>query len=265
MDDLFDPLHELSKLFDDVWPIGEGGFSVVFHGRERPTGASVVIKLLKRDAPWEREAAMLTYVRDHTAYPIGRVDLLRIGRSGVAFIFDWAGKDWEVLSDLTDELSSEEIATLTAELFSAVALLHEAGVFHRDIKPSNILFNRVLGKARLIDFGLACRSQDGSVGCVAEKPEGTLSYIPPRLFRKGIQQNAETARLQDRWSVSSTIYSVVVDMQLYEVIGRITVEKIGRTTARILERALSAPAWVDWVQQCPGPAALVEAVLMEGV
>ena len=53
-----------------------------------------------------------------------------------------------------DGLTKETVYSLTGQLLSAVAFLHQNGVAHRDIKPENILIDKNR-KLRLADFGSA--------------------------------------------------------------------------------------------------------------
>ena len=217
------------------------------------------------DRGWRHELAMLTYIRDHTAYPIGNVSLLHLPDNDVAIVFDWLGADWKELSIFAEELDANELADLTAELFSAVALLHSAEVYHRDIKPENILFNRVVGKARLIDFGLACRARNNLVGCSSDEWLGTADYIPPRLLRQGVQHDTETASLQDRWGAAATMYYIVVGVEIYGAMDVDPYTEAEKVSGSILHKALAHRRWVAWRGQAPGPARVVEDVLWEGI
>jgi serine/threonine protein kinase len=75
-------------------------------------------------------------------------------------------------------LSLPEVASLSAQLASGLAYLHERKLVHRDVKPGNLL--RVGSAWKLADFGtIRTMAQDVShTGRVT----GTLIYMPPESF-----------------------------------------------------------------------------------
>ena len=60
----------------------------------------------------------------------------------------------------TDPIPFATLAVIMRNLIEALMYLHQKGIFHRDIKPSNILINPDTKQVKIIDFGLACRSQE---------------------------------------------------------------------------------------------------------
>lgn len=72
----------------------------------------------------------------------------------------------------------EDVARLyTAEIVSAIAYLHGAGIAHRDLKPENVLLD-CEGHVKLTDFGLA-KSLDSNTR--TNSFIGTMEYMvrPP--------------------------------------------------------------------------------------
>src|SRR5690606_26972446 len=59
-------------------------------------------------------------------------------------------------------LAVQSVVQLGLELADALGAAHAAGVVHRDIKPQNIMLTPS-GSARLLDCGLATRTQGGVV------------------------------------------------------------------------------------------------------
>ncbi len=67
-------------------------------------------------------------------------------------------------------------------VLDALQTAHAAGVVHRDLKPSNILVDGS-GRARVMDFGIAARVQDGQRQAAAQLVVGTPGYMSPEAAR----------------------------------------------------------------------------------
>jgi len=65
-------------------------------------------------------------------------------------------------------------------VLDALQAAHAAGLVHRDLKPSNILVD-ASGRARVMDFGIAARVQDGS--SADRRVVGTPGYMSPEAAR----------------------------------------------------------------------------------
>jgi predicted Ser/Thr protein kinase len=79
-------------------------------------------------------------------------------------------------------LSEQCVLALAAELFGALAAVHEAGLAHRDVKPSNVLLGR--RSPLLIDFGIA-RAREDSRHTRTGGVIGSPGYLAPEQVSAG--------------------------------------------------------------------------------
>jgi serine/threonine-protein kinase len=93
------------------------------------------------------------------------------------------------LSEAGQRMTTEEVATIGAELCDALAYAHERGLVHRDVKPANVMLD-VHGDALLTDFGIVKitgATQHTATGAVV----GTARYMSPEQIR-GTQLDGRT-------------------------------------------------------------------------
>ncbi|KIM38474.1 hypothetical protein M413DRAFT_242165 [Hebeloma cylindrosporum] len=179
--------------------IGSGGFSHVFEGTNTGTGAVCAIKKSRASLRLKRtllkhEARILKRLEGHPAIPevygYGRVEhfeLLAIELLGNSLA------DEE--DEFVREFSIQEVASIGAQMLSALEHIHSHGIAHRDIKPQNILSRNGTDVSHLclIDFGLARRRLTGiprQVDLVKERTNvvGTLSWASLNAYN-GIDLN----------------------------------------------------------------------------
>lgn len=149
--------------YEIVETIGEGGFGVVYRGRQTvPLRRDVAIKVIKPGMDTKRVIARfeaerqtlallhhpnIAQVLDAGATPEGRPYFVMELIEGVP------------LTTYCDRrgLSIEARLDLFLELCRAIEHAHQKGVIHRDLKPSNVLVEEREGRAvvKVIDFGIA--------------------------------------------------------------------------------------------------------------
>jgi hypothetical protein len=190
------PLCPACLLRDDVPPptvgglelveeIGSGGMGRVWRARDPRLQRDVAVKFL--DAPpgaeetrerLRREARALASL-DHP----GIVRVLDIGEDDEQAWLVMELVEGRPLSDLVP-LPGERAAAVALQVAEALAYAHARGIVHRDVKPSNVLVD-AQGRARLLDFGIARRTDvaDGITrqGLVAGSPP----YMAPEAFAGG--------------------------------------------------------------------------------
>lgn len=155
------------------------------------------------------------------------------------------------------------------EAAAALAHAHRKGLLHRDIKPSNLLISHdhdhESASLKLIDFGLAARSDDEGEGSAGNRVIGTPLYAAPEQLR------GEACPASDVFSLGATF--------LHLLSGRLLAE--GDVKAVIAERLTTAgyghflealePAWRTLLEAMleidptrrPADGGVVEAAIAE--
>ncbi|MDX3580235.1 protein kinase domain-containing protein [Streptomyces europaeiscabiei] len=124
---------------------------------------------------------------------------------------DGSGLPWMVMEHVDGQslrealdggpLPGTKAARIGAQVATALAAAHTAGIVHRDIKPDNILLagDRVV----IADFGIA-----SMLGEITLTPTGTVmgtpQYMSPEQIRGG-----PTSPASDMWSLGATLYRAV--------------------------------------------------------
>ncbi len=162
--------------------LGDGGFGEVFLAYDPRLDRDVALKVLRLANPSER--VMERFFREaRAAARLDHPNIVSVHDAG----FD-KGRCWVAYQHVNGRplwwcrdhhpFNPRAAARILRELADAVDHAHQLGVLHRDIKPANILIDDH-GRPRLIDFGLARRSDlDSSLthdGAVV----GTPAYMSP--------------------------------------------------------------------------------------
>ena len=141
--------------------LGRGGMGIVFEAVDTTLDRRVAIKvvhpeLTHNDGIVRRflaEARMIAKLR----HP-GIVAVHAAGSADGLLYYVMDQVDGESLRERLERqprLTVEEARRIAADLASALDAAAKAGLVHRDVKPENILLDRVTGRPRLADFGIA--------------------------------------------------------------------------------------------------------------
>jgi eukaryotic-like serine/threonine-protein kinase len=183
--------------------LGDGGFGEVLRAYDPRLDRDVAIKILKQPNPGER--VMERFFREARA--VARLDHPNIvavhdagfdgGRCWVAYHLVVGRPLWWYRDH--HRMDANTAARVVRALADALDHAHHMGVLHRDLKPANVLIDDQ-GKPRLIDFGLARRSDFESDLTREGAVVGTPAYMSP-------EQALGVGRLVDE---RSDVYSLGV-------------------------------------------------------
>ena len=153
------------------------------------TRRPVALKVIRRDAPAQRDAIGSMFARLRIEAEVGRrlshpniVSVHEFGEDeGFAYLATEyvAGQNLKTLLDQSIDYDSTRALDLMQPLLDALQHAHDAGVWHRDVKPANILLGYG-GQVKLCDFGIAALR-----GSALPQPEaimGTPGFIAPESY-----------------------------------------------------------------------------------
>jgi len=181
------PGDVLNHMFEVKRFIARGGMGEVFEGANVASDERVAIKVMlpqlaadpNVQTMFRREARTLTRL-SHPALVQYRV-LAQEPQLGVLYIVT-EFVDGANLMDVLADMNADEVqlVALLRRLAAGLQAAHHLGAIHRDISPDNVLLEGGdLGKARLIDFGIAKDLDPGSKTIVGDGFAGKLNCVAP--------------------------------------------------------------------------------------
>ncbi|MEE8603513.1 serine/threonine-protein kinase [Euzebya tangerina] len=200
--------------FDDLTPIGRGGFGVVYRSPQQGFGRDVAIKVLSVDATqldsvarrrFETETTTTGQLSTHPhIVTLHQTGLTEGGHPYLVMAYMTGGSLGQRLAT-EGPLSWDEATAIAIKIAGALGTAHRAGIIHRDVKPDNIMVDE-FGAPVLGDFGIASvTSGDVSTMTATGKITGTVAYSPPELLDGG-----RPDELTDVFALAATTFALVV-------------------------------------------------------
>jgi serine/threonine protein kinase len=225
----------------------------VYRAHDTRLGRDVAIKILPptftsdpdRLARFEREARMLATLNHPN---IGAIYGLEETEGLRALVLELV--DGETLEQriARGALLPPEAVGVAYQIADALDAAHEKGMVHRDLKPANVKITAG-GTVKLLDFGLAKRTDDAARADVMQSPTvtafnsgrggivGTAAYMSPEQARGQLVD-----KRTDIWAFGCVLYEMLAGRSPF---GRGTVSD---TLVAILERE---PEWTALPTQTP--------------
>lgn len=220
--------------------IGHGGMAEVYRAEQVTSGRIVALKTLI-DPHGAGERAKGRFIQEARAGArLEHPNLVRIfdsgEESGIPYIvMEYIeGSDLAVLLDKRGFLPAAQALDIAMDIASVLAFAHSRGVVHRDVKPANIILDRVYGRARLVDLGVAKMMDQGDAEGLTRVGVGlgTLEYAAPEQIRSARDADARA----DIYSLAATLYRMVVGSRPFRASHELALAKA------ILFQQLSWPA-----------------------
>lgn len=198
--------------------IARGGTSTVYLGEHRTTGERVAIKALKPVFVEHSDMVRRLLGEHQVAARARHPGLLEIRcadqtSQGIPYLV-MEYLDGESLAALVDRtaLPIGSILVIAAQIASAVAALHTAGVVHCDVKPDNVFVLYEVGsdgwpRVKLLDYGVArhCEEPPLEAGSVV----GTPAFMAPEQWA-----GAPTDK-SDVYALGCLLYELVTGEPLF--------------------------------------------------
>src|SRR4051794_37929909 len=221
--DWMGPLQEVRNLgeYRILRRLGEGGMGAVYlgyHGRE---DRQVALKVLNDRLASNQSYIDRFYREAQSGIRLNHPNIVRTLQVGQ----DRAtGKHYMILEFVDGpsahallDRSAHESPTLVApalavgdavhialDIARALEHAHSRNIVHRDIKPDNILITRS-GVAKLVDLGLAKRTDEASHLTAARQGFGTTPYMP---YEQAVDAKSADGR-SDIYALGATLYHLV--------------------------------------------------------
>lgn len=200
--------------------IGSGGMGVVYLAHDPRLDRNIALKLLPISITGDQQRVD-RFVQE------ARADAA-ISHPNVAHIYEigedqgWHFITMEYVAGHTlrhvmkgGRLGAAQALEITAQILTALAAAHEAGIVHRDVKPENVII-REDGFLKVLDFGLAKLVKSSEAQCGLGAPCGTSLHTQPEfLMGTPYYMSPEQIRRQpvdgrtDIWSVGVLLYEML--------------------------------------------------------
>jgi serine/threonine protein kinase len=213
------PGTRLNGIYEIDLMIGSGGMGEIYKGHEIQTGSAVAIKMLLPEMA-ENEAALALFRREASALHYLMHDAIvryfvftvepTLQRPYLAMEF----VDGRSLSDVLEEgpLTFEALVRLMRRVASGLQAAHLRGIVHRDVSPDNIIIPQGdVGRAKIIDFGIARSTQLGDSTIIGTGFAGKHNYVSPEQI--GLFGGDVTAK-SDVYSLGLVLFYALTGQKL---------------------------------------------------
>ncbi len=221
------PMPEKLGRFQVLRVLGEGGFGIVYLGRDPKLDRLVAIKVprngffgsIEEESRFFREAKHVAQLKH---LHIAQVYEISDSRQAPYIASEYI--DGMTLRDCAKNrtLSFREIAEIMVQVAEAVEFAHKHKIVHRDLKTSNILIGPNQ-HAYVVDFGLSRRDDVEMTITIDGALVGTLQYMAPE---QAASQGAAVGPHSDVYSLGVILYELLCHELPFQGTRRMLIDQV---------------------------------------
>jgi ankyrin repeat protein/tRNA A-37 threonylcarbamoyl transferase component Bud32 len=195
--------------------LGEGGFGVVYKGEWQNIPVAIKelhLKNLSNESlqEFKSEAEIMTKLRFPNIVSLYGV-CLEPNRYSMVMELMPLGSLYNLLHN-GQALNWKIRYSISMDIATGLAYLHNKRIVHRDLKSPNVLLDQNL-RAKLADFGLAkVRHETMTTSTMANQPAGSLAWMAPELF----QRKAQYTEAADIYSTGMIFWEITSRKKPFE-------------------------------------------------
>ena len=216
--------------------IGTGGMGAVYLAEHPLIGKKVALKVIHRELAGNREVVQRFFQEARAVNKIGNEHIVEIHDFGVTpendhfYIMEYL-EGQTLASVLAREkvLATMRALHVGAQIASALAAAHAAGVIHRDLKPDNIMLMTRLGDhdfVKVLDFGLAKMFAAGSGG--VQTAIGVLLGTPQYMSPEACESRRDIDHRTDIYALGILLFQMMTGVLPFdgESMGEVLVKQV---------------------------------------
>jgi len=193
--------------FDELQPIGRGGFSYVFSAHQRDFNRRVALKVLsfgladeRERRSFERECRAMGLVSQHPHIVTVFNAAFTTTKQPCIVMELYSGGTYGERQKREGQLPVAAVLDVGVKIAGALQTAHDRGLLHRDIKPTN-LFISEFGEPALGDFGISTLDDERSISGGGGL---TVHYAPPEVL-----EGSPATPISDVYSLAATLYTLL--------------------------------------------------------
>ena len=225
--------------YEIVALLGTGGMGEVYRARDTRLGREVAVKVLREDIAcsndWRRRFGREAQAISRLAHP-HVCALFDVGKHGEVDYLVMELLSGETLARRLEKgpLPFEQVLLLGAQIASALAAAHAAGVTHGDLKPGNVMITST--GVMLLDFGLARtltpkgeHVPSDSTASFAVRHEGEVSGTAAYMAPERLEGNPGDTRT-DMFALGAVLFEMATGKKAFAGDSRASIISAVMTT-----------------------------------